>query len=36
MFNIIHPRATEIPEIEELNEEEALALLGNYVIEEVV
>ncbi len=36
MFNIIHPKATEIPEIETMNEEEALALLGNYVIEEVI
>lgn len=36
MFNIVHPKATEIPELEVMNEEEALALLGNYVDEEVV
>jgi len=33
MFNIIHPKATEIPQLEGMTEEAALELLGVYEIE---
>ena len=36
MFNILHPKATEIPEMETMKEEEALALLGNYEFKEMI
>lgn len=33
MFNILHPKVTEIPEMEGMSEEAALELLGDYEME---
>ncbi len=36
LFNVIHPKTSEIPEVETLSEIEALKLIGNYDFKEVI
>jgi len=36
LFNILHPKATEIPELEGMNEKDALELIGAYEMEGMI